>query len=115
MSRRRRLDWAEFNKEDEPTDLGEGLTEEELYFWADIKREQNTPCVLKGHRLCDKCKNCRCFDHSVGFRCLCAFGKKMVTPYRIRFLSERDKAHHLNREIYCLNHGVYEPKGFICG
>jgi hypothetical protein len=110
------LAWEETGLRDEGEgDLGEGLTEAELYFWADQKRAQNLPCFLAGHTLCPKCRNCSCFDRGTyGFRCMCAFGKKMVTPYRIRFLSERDKARHLNRQIYCLDHHIYEPKGEVC-
>jgi len=99
-------------------ELGEGLTEAELYFWADLKREQNLEHFHRGHDICTKCKNCRCGrrllnDH--GFRCMCDVGKKMVTPYRIRFLAERDKQNHLMRRIYCLNHSIYESKGEVCG
>jgi hypothetical protein len=111
----RRLDAAEYLREEEHTDLGDGLTEAELYWWADRKREQNLPCYLAGHQLCPKCRNCSCFDHVTGaFRCLCAFGKKMVTPYRIRFLSASDKRNYELGRIYCLNHSIYESKGQVC-
>lgn len=106
------------SRQDEPGDLGDGLTEVELYFWADRKYEQNRPHFLRGHLFCDKCKNCLCgkkLSGDVGFRCMCAFGKTLVTPYRIRFYATSERLHLVNREIYCMQHHVYEPKGFVCG
>jgi len=94
--------------------LGDGLTTAELFFWAERKRQQNQKHYEAGHRLCSQCKNCLCgksLGPDFGFRCICDTGKTYITPYRIRFFSTVDKNHALNREIYCLDHHVYEPKG----
>lgn len=70
-------------------DLGEGLTEAELYFWAEIKRNENLQHVEAGHNLsfgrCSTCDNCLCPAMQTRWACRCAAGKKQVTPYRIRF------------------------------
>lgn len=116
MRTTRLLNWEEDNLQSDG-ELGEGLTEAELYFWADRKREQNWEHFRRRHELCPRCKNCLCGErlpHDAGFRCVCAFGKKMLTPYRIRFTAEREKANHLQRRIYCLTHHIYESKGLPC-
>lgn len=96
----------------EDHDLGDGLSEAELYFWAERKRAQNFPHFEQNHTFCGWCKNCLCnrpLSPNFGFRCVCDSGKSMLTPYRIRFRSASDRDHHNAREIYCLNHHVYEP------
>lgn len=99
-------------------DLGEGLTETELYWWADRKRAQQYPHFMKHpQKLCPKCRNCLCgktLRDDAGFRCMCDFGRKMVAPNRIRFMSERDRELHLMRRIYCLDHHIYEPRDAVC-
>jgi hypothetical protein len=104
--------------EREEGDLGEGLTEAELYFWADKKREQQEPHWRKHpQKLCSKCRNCLCgrkLRGDAGFRCMCDAGRKLVTPYRVRFMSDRERELHQRRLIYCLTHHIYERKGEVC-
>ena len=71
---------------------GSDITEGELYFWANQKREENLIHIRYGHDrkygLCPSCGNCLCgnlnFTPLKSFRCLCAFGKTMVTPHKVR-------------------------------
>lgn len=98
----------------EGDDLGDGLFSAELYFWAGRKRQQNMPHAEAGHKMCQTCKNCLCsasFSPDFGFKCMCEYGKTMVTPYKIRFQRSSDKEHAAKGHIYCLNHRIYEAKG----
>jgi len=74
-------------------DLGDGLTEAELYHWARIKRSENQLHRDIGHErkygFCRLCDNCLC-GRMKQFICRCAEGKKQVSPYRIRFQRSRD-------------------------
>lgn len=67
--------------------LGEGLTEAELYHWAAIKRNENRQHRDLGHDKlygwCRECDNCLCGWSR--FSCRCTAGRVTVTPYRIRF------------------------------
>jgi hypothetical protein len=67
--------------------LGEGLTEAELYFWAAIKKSENREHRELGHDKtygwCRECDNCRCGWSR--FACRCSAGRVTLTPYRIRF------------------------------
>lgn len=73
-------------------DLGDNLTEGELYFWAGQKRAENLFHMRLGHvtkyGFCRKCGNCLCgnlnFTPLKSFRCLCIFGKVYATPYKVR-------------------------------
>ena len=82
--------------EQDETDLGGGLTTDELYWWAARKREQNMVCRSLGHEnFCPRCKNCLCNKWQTGmFRCMCEFGKTMATPYRIRYWNMKDRARY---------------------
>ena len=76
-------------------DLGDGLAEGELYFWAEIKGKENKQHVVAGHNetygRCRTCDNCLCPEMQRRWTCRCAAGKKQITPYRIRFMKSRDK------------------------
>jgi len=94
-------------------DLGQGMTEAELYFWATEKRKEGLLHRSRGHEnFCQSCKACLC--GSFRWKCICASGRKYVTPYRIGFTSEADNYIAKNGLVYCLNHQVLESKGTKC-
>lgn len=66
--------------------LGDGLTESELYFWATQHGKENRVCQDAGHfekyGWCRSCKNPLCPD--TRWHCRCSAGKNQITPYRIR-------------------------------
>lgn len=76
-----RYKWDTADKEN----LGDGLTQPELYFWAEEKRRENQFHIDVGHDrkygLCPTCGNCLCGRKD--FRCICP-GKTYITPYRVR-------------------------------
>lgn len=77
-------------------DLGDNLTEGELYFWSIDRARQNRAHLdqFPHHQRiwCNKCNNCTCDKAGLGaqvlgftqFRCICASGYRMVTPYKLR-------------------------------
>lgn len=94
--------------------LEEGLTVAEMYFWAPKKRAENMAHRdMHGSetRMCRECDNCLCGDPQKRFRCMCAAGKKMLTPYRIRFMRMADLRHAQQGHVYCLNHQTYCVRG----
>lgn len=80
-------------------DLG-GITEGEVYFWAEKKRDENLLHRSVGHDrrfgFCPKCDNCLCTEwgRTKQFRCMCSQGRRMVSPHHIRFMNSRDKERH---------------------
>ena len=89
-------------------DLGEGLTEGELYFWSALKKIENMPHRKAGHTMCARCDNC--LDGDARWRCLCGIGRKYVTPYRIRPGNTNEKYILENNLIYVVGEGIYVPK-----
>lgn len=87
-------------------DLGGGLTEEELYFWALRKRRQNLEHykrATEAHPPCPTCKNCLCgrkLPDDQGFRCVCGAGLIFITPYRLRLRTQRAKIERFTKDDY---------------